>query len=142
MKSEYHIQAEQFLKSCNTTFSSTNLGVKVDKDFDNKPHCRFRCVFRRKMEDGSTKCLQVTFHQSLREGCNKPSAYDVLCCLQKYSVGTFEDFCAEFGYEMYDYYNNGGYNKQSKRIYNAVCREYESVSRVFGDVLDDLAEIC
>lgn len=140
MKSEYDIQAEEFLRGCNTTFTSTNLGYQVDKDFDNKEHCRFRCVFRRKMEDGSTKCLQVTFHQSLAKGSNKPSAYDVLSCLQKYPVDTFEDFCADLGYEQYDDFT-GGENKRSRRIYNAVKREYESVSRVFGDVLEQLAEI-
>ena len=28
-----------------------------------------------------------------------PDEYDVLACLVKYDVGTFEDFCLEFGYD-------------------------------------------
>lgn len=141
MKSKYDIQAEEFLRGCNTTFTSTNLGYHVDKDFDNMEHCRFRCVFCRKMDDGSTKCLQVIFHQSIAKGCKKPSAYEVLCCLQKYPVDTFEDFCSEFGCEEYDEFT-GCVNKRSRRIYNALNREYESVFRVFGDVMDELAKIC
>lgn len=28
-----------------------------------------------------------------------PTLYDVIACIQKYDVGTFEDFCGEFGYD-------------------------------------------
>jgi hypothetical protein len=63
----------------------------------------------------------------------RPTVYDVLACLQKYEVGTFEDFCSEFGYDMW--------KKESHKIYKAVKREYDSVERLFGDCLEELAEI-
>lgn len=28
-----------------------------------------------------------------------PTMYDMIACIQKYDVGTFEDFCGEFGYD-------------------------------------------
>lgn len=28
-----------------------------------------------------------------------PTLYDAIACLQKYDVGTFEDFCGDFGYD-------------------------------------------
>lgn len=70
----------------------------------------------------------------------KPDAYDVLVCLEKYDVGSFEEFCSEFGYDEFDDY--GRMNKTTKKIYNAVVREFKGVERVFGDVLEEFAEIC
>lgn len=70
-----------------------------------------------------------------------PDEYDVLSCLEKYDVGSYEDFCKLFGYEMYDDYGIR-FNKDTMRIYKAVVKEVEGVERVFGDVLEEFAEIC
>lgn len=82
------------------------------------------------------------FHDSIHNTVNgiEPDEYDVLSCVEKYDVGSIEDFCSEFGYEMYDDY--GRPNKNVSRIYNAVVREVDGINRVFGDVIDELAEIC
>lgn len=68
----------------------------------------------------------------------KPSAYDVLACLTKYDPGTFDDFCADFGYSdqpLADYPKVMG-------IYQAVLDEYRALRRMFSsDELDRLAEI-
>lgn len=69
-----------------------------------------------------------------------PDEYDALSCLEKYDVGSYEDFCNEFGYEMYD--DGSGFNKDTMKIYKAVVKEVEGVERVFGDVLEEFAEIC
>ena len=77
----------------------------------------------------------------------RPTCYDVLSCLTKYDVGSYHDFCNEFGYEPYDYdYNyirvNGEYyNKDSYKTYKAVVKEYNNVMRLFSDVIEELAEI-
>ena len=65
------------------------------------------------------------------------SAYDVLACLQKYDVGTFEDFVSEYGYEveLHDDYI------KTRNTYKAVVKEYKDVQRVFSDCLDGLREI-
>lgn len=68
---------------------------------------------------------------------NEPNAYDILTCLEKYDVGSFEDFCAEFGYNekpLSEY-------PQVKKIYNAVKREGAAMQRLFDDVMEELQEI-
>lgn len=68
-----------------------------------------------------------------------PSMYDVLSCLQKYDVGSFEDFCSEFGYnsETISEY------KRIKKLYDRVCEEYEEFSGLFdnGEIPEDILEI-
>lgn len=63
-----------------------------------------------------------------------PNAYDVLACLTKYDVGSFEDFCSEFGY------NDDSI--KAKETYDAVVEEYEGLQKLYTDEdLDLLREI-
>jgi hypothetical protein len=88
----------------------------------------FNCTLTR-----NKKRYTFTFGQSISSGGEEPTMYDILSCLQKYEVGTFNDFCGEFGYNEDD--------TTSKRTYKAVCKEYNAVLRLFGDILDELQEI-
>ena len=64
----------------------------------------------------------------------RPTSYDVLACLTKYDVGTFEDFCAEFGFNED--------SRSAERIYIAVIREYKELTRIFtAEQMDELREI-
>ena len=63
-----------------------------------------------------------------------PSEYDVLACLEKYDVGTFEDFCSEFGYDED--------SRTAERIYIAVIKEYKDLTRIFtAEQMEELSEI-
>lgn len=63
-----------------------------------------------------------------------PSEYDVLACLEKYDVGTFEDFCSEFGYDED--------SRTAERIYIAVIKEYKDLTRIFTEEqMGELSEI-
>ena len=63
-----------------------------------------------------------------------PTLYDVLACLQKYEVGTFEDFCSEFGYD-----ND---SRTAKKTYKAVVKEYDKMCSLFSnDELEVLQHI-
>ncbi len=63
-----------------------------------------------------------------------PTSYDVLACLQKYDVGTFEDFCGEFGYDTD--------SKTAEKTYKAVVNEYTNVCKLFTDAeIEQLQEI-
>jgi hypothetical protein len=88
----------------------------------------FKCTLIR-----NKKRYTFTFGQSITKGGESPSIYSILACLQKYEIGTFENFCSEFGYNEDD--------TTSKRTYKAVCKEYNAVFRLFGDILDELQEI-
>lgn len=63
-----------------------------------------------------------------------PSAYDVLACLTKNDVGTFEDFCLEFGYDTD--------SRRAEKIYNAVKNEYDHIKMLYSDKeIEKLQEI-
>jgi hypothetical protein len=55
----------------------------------------------------------------------QPRAYDILFCLQKYEVGTFEGFCSEFGYNTD--------SKKAEKTYKAVKNEYENLERLYSE---------
>ena len=54
-----------------------------------------------------------------------PTLYDVLACLQKYDVGTFEDFCSEFGYDTD--------SRNAKKTYKAVVKQYDKMCSLFSN---------
>lgn len=54
-----------------------------------------------------------------------PNEYDILACLQKYDVGTFEDFCSEFGYDEDSITAN--------KTYKEVCNEFKDVQTIWSD---------
>lgn len=63
-----------------------------------------------------------------------PTAYDVLACLQKYDPGTFEDFCADFGYDED--------SKSADKTYIAVMREFKQLEKIFTtEQMEELREI-
>lgn len=111
----------------------------TNKDWkDNLPRNRYEVKVSR-----NDKSRYFTFWDSAYNYKHniKPTAYDFLACLQKYDVGSFEDFCSEFGYEMYDY-DYGNYNKESLKTYKATVKEYNKVIELFGDVIEKMREEC
>ena len=74
-----------------------------------------------------------------------PTEYDILACLQKYEVGDFEEFCSDFGYDVWAEYpeeaTKEGYNKEHYKIWKAVTKEYNNVIKLFDNVMEELEEI-
>lgn len=63
-----------------------------------------------------------------------PTTYDVLACLQKYDVGTLENFCDDFGYDID--------SMQANKIYKAVCIEFKNIQIIWADTeIEQLQEI-
>ena len=63
-----------------------------------------------------------------------PNAYDILVCFTKYDVGSFEDFCSEFGYDVD--------SRSAEKTYKAVVKEYEGLSMLYSDEeLEEMSEI-
>ena len=118
----------QYNKACNLLAKEFNiklnvLGVEYRSHTFDKKGVR-RHVFKLQLKRGR-KSYTFEFGQSLQSGAEEPTLYDVLACLQKYDVGTFEDFCNMFGYDDYD--------TASKRTYKAVVKEFEAMERLFND---------
>lgn len=64
----------------------------------------------------------------------RPDCYDVLACLTKYDPGTFEDFCAEHGYDED--------SRTAERVYIAVQNEFANLKRIFDpEQLEAMQEI-
>lgn len=72
--------------------------------------------------------LQNDFGNITRDKIVKPIAptlYDVLTCLQKYEIGTFEYFCDDFGYDLD--------SRTTEKTYKAVLNEYDKMCSLFTD---------
>ena len=91
-----------------------------------------RYVFKIKLTRNG-KSYTFEFGQSISDGSIEPGLYSVLSCVQKYDVGSFEDFCSEFGYSED--------SRSAEKTYKAVCKEFAAVDRLFCDVIDELQEI-
>lgn len=134
----YTQQANEFAKKYGVKFTVFHDETEYRPYFSDDKVSRY--VFKCRLSRGR-RSYTFQFGQSIAEGSKAPDLYSVLSCLQKWDLGSFEDFCNEFGYEAYnDEYT--GYNKKSMRIYKACLREYRAVVRLFGDSGECYDELC
>lgn len=129
---EYEMMANEFLKKTETTFNVLHYFGKVDKWGGKMDKWEVE-LFR------NNKSWTFNFYMGLGHNGAEPTAYEVLASLTKYEVGTIEDFCCEYGYEIFDEY--GMRSIETYHTYKAVKAEYKHVVEMFGDVLDELCEI-
>lgn len=131
--SSYEVQAQEFAQKHKISLKCTHFGYGKHFTDDKESRHIFRCMLIRK--DGqSEKQYTFKFGQSIAAGNTPPTMYDVLTCLQKYEVETFENFCSEFGYDTD--------SRKAEKIYKAVVSEYENLLRVCGaDVLEEMQGI-
>jgi len=97
----------------------------------------------RNIEDNRTRTKKIRFYFEtnyfMLAGLNydlgeKPTSYDVLASLHKYNVGTFGDFCSEFGY-VQD-------SRKAEQTYKAVLDEYNNLKMLYSDKeLEKMQEI-
>ena len=122
---DYNKKAKDFLEKANEKMKIEFIGMDVNKLW-NETQSRncYRIVIKTKLGQYTFK-----FWDSIYNTRNniEPTEYDILACLEKYDVGTFQDFCNEFGYDEYEEIN------KTKRIYNLVTRQYENLCRIFTD---------
>lgn len=126
--SQYTKQANEFAAKHGITL--TVLGCEYKKYWHHDKELRYVFTLRLKR---NRKQHTFTFAKSIAAGAEEPTIYVVLACLIKYDVGSFDDFCSEFGYDTDSI--------TAKHEYKAVCKEYAAVKRLFGDILEDLQEI-
>ena len=74
---------------------------------------------------------QAKIRRELQEAKAKavPTAYSILACLQKYEVGTMNDFFPEFGYEVHSADDMFTF----MNTYNACVKEYRDLCRIFTE---------
>ena len=132
MISEYDKQAYDFLKECNARISFELTARERNRDWgDGLYHNHYKVTIttlRGTMEDEFWDSAANT------EKGKSPSAYDFLACMDPYIPDTFEEFCAEFGYDED--------SRRAENIFRACQKEIADLHRVFTeDQLEKLAEI-
>lgn len=129
MNTTYTEQAEKFLTETGTIIETKFLynGPHFEDDKENRDV--YEITIKRPTR--SPALWVFKFGQSI--AASTPTAYDVLACLTKYDPGTFQNFCDEFGYDTD--------SRKAEKTYFAVQEEWSNVQRLFGDVIDQLAEI-
>ena len=119
---DYNKQANDFL-------SKTGATIKINFSHNGKHFAddkQNRDIYKITISKGK-RSFTFNFGQSIVKSGLKlqPNNYDILSCLQKYDVGSFEDFCGEFGYDID--------SSQAGKTYKAVCKEYEKLCTIFSD---------
>lgn len=125
----YQLESDNLLKSMNVVFSAEWVKFDIHFEGDKQKRNIYKCSFRR-----GGRSFSLMFGQSIAAGKKTPTSYDVVSCLQKHDVGSFSDFCGEFGYDTD--------SRSAKKIYKAVCKEFAKVNDFFSDSeIEKLAEI-
>lgn len=83
---------------------------------------KLRHTYRCRLSRGR-KSYSFDFGQSLAAGEKEPTLYDVLTCLTKTDPEDYMYFCDCYGYDWEE--------KDSKRIYRRVLKEWEAMNRLF-----------
>lgn len=130
------IDESQYNKAVNLVAKAFNIKLNIISSrygfmkWDSKNQ---RYIFKVQLKRGR-KSYTFEFGQSIADGSQEPTLYDILTCLQKYDVGSFEDFCGEFGYDED--------SRTAERTYKAVVKEFEAMERLFNsDELEVLSYI-
>lgn len=129
------VTVSSYEKDANDFLNAVGAKLKVEyltHDFYFSDDKETRDIYRFTLSRNGKK-YTAKFGQSIADTGQEPNAYDILSCITKYDPCTFEDFCADFGYDSD--------SRKAEKIYDACCREYAGVVRVFGDVLEQLQEI-
>lgn len=126
---DYQKQAIDFLQATETTFKITF----KDHDFYFSEDKDTRDIYYITLRNSKHK-YRFTFGQSVSNTGTHPTPYDVLACLQKYDVGSFNDFCNEFGYDQD--------SRKAYKTYKAVLKEWKNIELLFTpEQLELLQEI-
>jgi|ERR1019366_760342 hypothetical protein len=125
---DYKKQATDFIAKTGATLKVTFKEFERYFDDDKEPRDIWRFTIQR-----NGKSYTSRFGQSIVNRGIEPTAYDILSVLTKYEPDTFENFCGDYGYDTD--------SRRAEKTYKAVVKEWEGVSRLFADVIEQLAEI-
>lgn len=127
---------EGAIKVLEKYFSSFNI-YRISHDFYFEGDKEKRDIYQIRIESKNGKQMIFKFGNSIDATLKglMPSVYSIIACLQKYEVGTLQDFCNEFDYNIDSIKHN--------ELYKAVCKEYSDFSSLFDNCIvpDDVIEI-
>ena len=134
---DYEREAKDFLFDCRAEMiivfqeRQTNPEIWNDNRLRNKYHFTITTPF------GTMEGDFWDSADNTKKG-NRPTEYDILACLEKYDVGTIDDFVSEFGYEV----RKWGDVKRIENDYEIVKKQYNDLCRIFTpEQMERLREI-
>lgn len=138
---DYEQNAKDFLLRCGATMTFERVGI-VPEPFGDGDY-KVMMFFIQIITPLGT--MNVYFYDSLfnteayRSNENyHPSEYDVLSAVQKYDVGTIDDFVSEYGFEVKKWSDV----KRIEKTYKLCKKEYEGLRRIFTEEqMEELREI-
>ncbi len=118
-----------------------NFGASLnDSGFYYKKGVQKINIDRNHLNSSNLKLIVRHLDYSFNPACDtihkpiEPTAYSILSCLQKYDVGSFENFCSDFGYNTD--------SRKAEKTYYAVEKEYMQLSSLFTEEeMEKLQEI-
>jgi len=134
---DYNKKAEDFLKETNTIFKVEFLKNGFHFEDDKEPRDIYLITLKRgervyKFNFGQSinKSLNSEYREQIKKFKNRenkffPSAYDVLACLTKSEVGSFKDFCGDYGYDED--------SRKAEKTYKAVLEEWKNIKMLYSD---------
>ena len=100
---------------------NTEITLMTPEDYCKK---HYRCHYEYMMRHEQAKIRNMLKEEKAKA---VTTPYDILACLEKYEVGTMNDFFHEFGYEV----SNADDIFCFLNTYNAVVKEYRDLCRIF-----------
>lgn len=137
MDSKYTEQAKAFLEKTNTRLDIEYIGHGPYFDDDKESRDIYRFTLTRDGRKYTSKFGQSLAHSGFAFGetnmpskadilgkRQQPTEYDILACLTKHDVGSFENFCSEFGYDED--------SRKAEKTYFTVQKEYSGVCLIWN----------
>lgn len=118
MNTDYNKQAIDFLNATSTSFDVAFKKHDFYFPDDKEQRDIFRITLKNKLHT-----YRFNFGQSVANAGITPKPYDVLSCLTKYEVGTFENFCSDYGYDID--------SRKAYKTYKAVMKEWKNIELLF-----------
>jgi hypothetical protein len=118
MNTDYNKQAIDFLNATSTSFKVEFKKHDFYFDRDKEQRYIFRITLKNKLHT-----YRFNFGQSIANIGIAPNPYDVLASLTKYEVGSFENFCGDYGYDID--------SRKAYKIYKAVLKEWKNIELLF-----------
>lgn len=123
-------KANEFLKMTKTELVISFLGCETNELWSDTAYRNVYSVVL-KNENHEYKFKFWDSIANTKKGIKKVQAYDILSCMEKYDVGSFVDFCSDFGYDI-----ESCTLKESRNIektYKLVIEEYNALCKLFDD---------
>lgn len=133
---DYVQQAKDFLKSCNATMEINLIGREDPLWDEGCLHIKYEFTITTPLGSMSGPFYDSAYNSEYN--IYNVTEYDILSVLEKYDVGTIDDFVSEFGYEVYSWDDV----KRIQKTYNAVTKQYQDICRIFTpEQIEKLREI-